>query len=133
MAVRITCISGHALRVPDRHMGDRVRCPLCRDVVVVNRAAATPQIYACPSGHRFRVPVGVSGNCVACPTCERPVRVPVGSNISPAATDGVVRTAAKPVIRDVAGERLLPVAMLVGTAVATLIGIAWYARSAGLH
>ncbi len=132
MAVRVTCSSGHSLRVADRHIGERVRCPLCREALSVERSLVSEQTYACPAGHRFRAPSGGAGRCVACPTCRQRVRLP-GSRTRTAALGGTVHTVARPVSLPAATERLLPTAMLIGTAVVTLVGIAWYVRSAGIE
>jgi len=132
MAVRVTCSSGHSLRVAERHIGERVRCPLCRETLTVEPSAARQRTFACPDGHRFRAPVDGAGRCVACPTCRQRVRLP-GSRTRTAAAGETLHTVARPVSVPAATERLLPTAMLIGTAVVTLVGIAWYVRSAGIE
>ena len=132
MAVRVTCSSGHTLRVADRHIGERVRCPLCQETVTVDRSVAVQRTYACPAGHRFRAPADGEGRCVACPTCRQRVRLP-GSKARTAGPTETVHTVARPISLPAAAERLLPTAMLIGTAVVTLVGIAWYVRAAGIE
>lgn len=136
MAVRIKCNCGRSLRVADRYIGDRVRCPLCREVLTVEAPSQTLATYACSHGHRFKAPAG-GGCAVACPTCGQRVRIPIPKTATVCSStddaDDIVRVAAKPVFPDTAAEKLLPIALLVGTAVATLIGIAWYVQSTGIE
>lgn len=138
MTVRVICSCGRALRVADRYIGRRVRCPLCSDVVNVD-AERGERIYACPDGHHFKAPADSDGLCVACPTCRQRVRLPRSRSAVSVPATGAIHTVAKPVFPD-AGvlargnipERLWPIAFLVCGAVLLLVSVAWYVRVAEL-
>lgn len=104
--------------------------------------------FVCPSGHRFLVRSDQLGQQVSCPLCEQAVRLPaagqpaMAGNGNPQVTNSLAavsvsaggETGQVPISDDtLPPENAWPLMVLVGSAAATLVGIAaWLSQQTDL-
>lgn len=145
---------GRKVKCPQCFIAMRVKPPREPDEDTTDEG----RIWLCPAGHHFKVLPQHSGKAVKCPRCEQPVRIPefpptaivadeqtldIESSLTTpqdgttnpytANEEGVLHTAAKPVVARSPQEKLWPVLLLLGSAVSALIGIALYMGKSGTN
>jgi DNA-directed RNA polymerase subunit RPC12/RpoP len=95
--IRTACACGSAIRVTRQYAGRTVRCPQCRQPVVVpdktdffGPAPALPDAltgvlkkaqdnrirFVCPCGKRMKAPAEYAGRSVKCPRCGAKLKIP---------------------------------------------------------
>lgn len=88
--LRVACSCGRTLKLSPQYAGKTVRCPQCRQEVVVGRdvpprakASAAPPAagdghirFACTCGKRIKVPNRYGGRSGKCPQCGARVNIP---------------------------------------------------------
>jgi hypothetical protein len=81
--IKLSCRCGHRFAVKAGHAGKKVKCPSCRDVVVVptvgvnNAKEAANRVavqctYCCK---RISVSGAMRGKTIKCPACKAPIKV----------------------------------------------------------
>jgi hypothetical protein len=94
--IRTVCACGRAIRVTQQYAGRTVRCPSCRQQVVIpqrsdffgpdtqpahgtailNRACDDLIRFLCTCGRRIKVPAQYAGRTCRCPQCNTTLRIP---------------------------------------------------------
>ncbi|MBM4028365.1 MAG: rhomboid family intramembrane serine protease [Planctomycetes bacterium] len=94
--IRTACSCGHAIRVTRQYAGRTVRCPHCRQPVVIppqtdffgpapqpahgsailKRAHDDVIRFLCPCGRRIKAPAAYAGRTCRCPQCNTTLRIP---------------------------------------------------------
>jgi len=78
MPIRLVCVCGHEMAVPDDLAGARVTCAKCARALHIptpEEDAALMRWY-CTCGQRLKARARSAGKTVFCPNCKRRVRVP---------------------------------------------------------
>ena len=98
MPIKADCSAcGHSFNAPSKYAGKKVRCPKCKEPLVipaaksssVSKSAGSKVAVKCDCGKKFAAKAEWAGKKVKCPACSNPVRIPGGK--APAA-----KAAAKP-------------------------------------
>ena len=99
--MEIACSCGKSFRVPDHLAGKRVKCPACKQPVVVTPPPGTPAPaaaaihVACDCGKSLSVRPQLAGKAVKCPGCGKPLRIPAAPTAGqPSAADPELTDAA---------------------------------------
>jgi len=78
--MKIRCVCGKTLKIPDSLAGKKVKCPSCGHVLSVDGDATRPaggkQTVQCSCGQKLAVPADAMGKKVRCPACSAIVAIP---------------------------------------------------------
>lgn len=96
MPIDVKCQCGKQMRVADKYLGKRMKCPECNNPVLIEPAktakkpaaasppggsSAAPKLiaFSCSCGRKMQVKPEYAGRGVKCPGCGKGVRVPGGA------------------------------------------------------
>ena len=91
MPIKVSCSCGHAFKAPSKYAGKKVKCPKCKEPLVVPAAVATKGdastegaakisrskkiAVKCKCGKKFAAKAEYAGKKVKCPECGAPVLI----------------------------------------------------------
>ena len=91
MPIRMLCMCGCEVTLPDRHAGAQVNCPACKAALKAPSAAedATLMRFICSCGQRLKARAKSAGQILSCPRCHGDVIVPAAPEEPKAKHSGI--------------------------------------------
>lgn len=94
MPIQVACTCGKKFNAPSKYAGKKVKCPECKEPVVIpNGKAPVPAApkavsdkvaVKCKCGKSFRAKPDLLGKTVKCPGCSKPIKI--GGSSTPKAS-----------------------------------------------
>ncbi len=78
MSIRLICVCGRGMALPDKYAGQYVQCPDCRAMLCIptSEEDLTLLRWICGCGQRLKARPCIGGKKVRCPKCAAEVLIP---------------------------------------------------------
>jgi DNA-directed RNA polymerase subunit M/transcription elongation factor TFIIS len=84
MSIRLICVCGRGMALPEKYAGQHVQCPDCHAMLRIPTREENLSLtrWICPCGQRLKARPRTGGRKLRCPKCSSEVSVPFSSGHS---------------------------------------------------
>jgi len=78
MSIRLICVCGRGMALPEKYAGQHVQCPDCHAMLRIPSPEENLSLtrWICPCGQRLKARPSIGGRKVSCPKCASEVLIP---------------------------------------------------------